>query len=97
MTVGTFRLFYVAASTNIQINGMGRAERERIDRAVTQLLSGRPGKWRVQLLGAMSDTEWEVCISGPALETSGFVDAGQAQKDPGYLASAVEQILSDAS
>ena len=86
------RLAYVAGSTSIQISGMGRAEKERIDRAIREALAKTPGKWRVQFLGAMSDDMWEICVSGPGVETSHFLDKELGQHEPEFIASAVVRI-----
>ena len=82
----------MATSTNFQIHGIGKAEQARLDAAVKRGIGERPGKWRVQFLGSAAEDVWEICISGPAVETSEFLDRSLGQLQPDYVASAVDRL-----
>ena len=55
----------MAASTNFQVIGMGRAESARLDEAVQRALGSRQGRWRVQFIGGLGEDVWEMRVSGP--------------------------------
>jgi hypothetical protein len=82
----------LAATTNFQVNGIGKMTQARIDAAVKRGIGERPGKWRVQFLGSVAEDIWEMCVSGPKVETTEFLDRTLGQLDPEYIASAVERI-----
>ena len=82
----------MAASTSFQIPGLGKMTREKLTAAVKRALDSRPGKWRVQFLGGAEDPMWEMCVSGPAVETSEFLDGNLGQHDPEHVAAVLERI-----
>lgn len=84
------------ASTSFQIPGLGKSKADKLTKAVKQALDARPGKWRVQFLGTSPDDEmWEMCVSGPAVETSEFLDATLGHHDPEHIAAVLERIASE--
>jgi hypothetical protein len=84
----------VAASTNFQVNGIGKMTQSRLAEAVKRGIGNRPGKWRVQFLGSVAEDVWEMCVSGPTVETTEYLDRTLGQLEPDYVASAVERIAS---
>ena len=85
----------MAASTSFQIPGLGKSAAAKLTTAVKSALDSRPGKWRVQFLGSADDDVWEMCISGPAIETSEFLDGTIGQHSPDYVVSVLERIASE--
>jgi len=79
----------VALTTNFQISGLSSGRRERITNALVKEFSVRPGKWRVQFIAAHPEDLWEVRVSGPTVETSGYIDGRAAQEDPDQAAATV--------
>lgn len=85
----------MAASTSFQIPGLGKSKAEKLTAAVKQALDKRPGKWRVQFLGVADDDVWEMCVSGPAVETSEFLDGALGQHAPEHVASVLQRIAGE--
>ena len=85
----------MAATTSFQIPGLGKSPAGKLTDAVKRALDSRPGKWRVQFLGVADDDVWEMCVSGPAVETSQFLDGTLGQHSPDYVASVLERIASE--
>lgn len=79
----------MALTTNFQINGLSSGRRERITKALVHEFSERAGKWHVQFIAAHPDDLWEVRLSGPAVETAGYIDGPEAQQSPDQVAAAV--------
>ena len=84
----------MAATTNFQVNGIGKMTQARLDAAVKRGIGDRPGKWRVQFLGSVAEDVWEMCVSGPKVETTEYLDRTLGQLEPDYVASAVERLAS---
>jgi hypothetical protein len=83
----------MSASTNFQIPGLGKSAAGKLTAAVKRALESRPGKWRVQFLGnSVDDQMWEMCVSGPAVETSEYLDASLGQHDPEHVAAVLKRI-----
>ena len=82
----------MAAKTSFQIPGLKRGEQAKLEEAVRRGIGERPGKWRVQFLGHMADDVWEMCVSGPVIETSEFLDRSLGQQDPDFIAAAIDRI-----
>jgi hypothetical protein len=85
----------VAATTSFQVPGLKRSEQAKLEDAVRRGIGSRPGRWRVQFIGHADEDTWEMCVSGPALETSEFLDASAGQRDPDYVAAALDRIAGD--
>ena len=85
----------MAATTSFQIPGLGRSTASKLTTAVKSALDSRPGKWRVQFLGNAGDDVWEMCVSGPAIETSEFLDGTIGQHSPDYVVSVLERIAGE--
>ena len=79
----------MAVTTNFQIDGLSSGRRDRIRKALTEAFGSREGKWHIQFIAAYPDDLWEVRLSGPAVETSGYIDGRQAQQDPEGTAATV--------
>jgi hypothetical protein len=82
----------VAASTNFQVIGMGRAESARLDEAVQRALGSRQGRWRVQFIGGLGEDVWEMRVSGPVVETAEYLDRTLGQHQPEYIAELLARI-----
>jgi hypothetical protein len=82
----------VAAKTSFQIPGLKRTDQAKLEEAVRLGIGDRPGRWRVQFLGHMDEEVWEMCVSGPALETSEFLDRSLGQDQPDFVAAALDRI-----
>ena len=84
----------MAASTNFQVSGIGKITQAKLEEAVKRELGNRSGKWRVQFLGSTAEDVWEMCVSGPAVETTEYLDRTLGQLEPDYVASALARIAS---
>jgi hypothetical protein len=82
----------VAASTNFQVIGLGRAESVRLDDAVQKALGTRQGKWRVQFIGGLGEDVWEMRVSGPTVETAEYLDRMLGQHQPDFIADLLRTI-----
>ena len=82
----------MAASTNFQVVGLGRAESVRLDEAVQKALGTRQGKWRVQFIGGLGEDIWEMRVSGPAVETAEYLDRTLGQHQPDFVADLLRKI-----
>jgi hypothetical protein len=85
----------MAATTSFQIPGLGKSPAAKLTAAVKRALDPRPGKWRVQFLGVADGDVWEMCVSGPAVETSVFLDGTLGQHSPEHVETVLEQILAE--
>jgi hypothetical protein len=83
---------FVAASTNFQVIGLGRAESVRLDGAVQQALGTLQGRWRVQFIGGLGEAVWEMRVSGPAVETAEYLDRTLGQHQPEFIADLLRTI-----
>lgn len=84
----------MALTTNFQIDGLSSGRRDKITKALQARFAERTGKWRVQFIAATPDDLWEVRVSGPVVETSGYIDGNEAQRDPERVADLVFAIAS---
>lgn len=66
----------------------------KLDAAVKSALAAQPGKWRVQFIGSVAEDVWEMCVSGPAVETTEYLDRTLGQLEPEYVANAVRRLTS---
>jgi hypothetical protein len=82
----------VAAKTSFQIPGLKRGEQTKLEDAVRRGIGARPGRWRVQFLGHADEDVWEMCVSGPAVESSELLDGSLGQHDPDFVAAALDRI-----
>ena len=82
----------MAASTNFQVVGLGRAESVRLDEAVQEALGTRQGKWRVQFIGELGEEVWEMRVSGPTVETAEYLDRTLGQHAPDFIAELLRTI-----
>ncbi len=84
----------MSLSTNFQIGGLSAGRRDKITKALQARFAEQTGKWRVQFIAPTPDDLWEVRVSGPVVETSGYIDGGEAQQDPERVAELVFAIAS---
>ena len=84
----------MALTTNFQIDGLSSTRRDKITTALQARFAEMKGKWRVQFIAPTPDDLWEVRVSGPAVETSGYIDGSEAQQDPERVAELVFAIAS---
>jgi hypothetical protein len=82
----------VPASTNFQVIGLGRAERARIEQAVTTAIGTRPGRWRVQFIGGLGEDVWEMRVSGPVVETAEYLDRAMGEHEPASIIERLQRI-----
>jgi hypothetical protein len=85
----------VAASTNFQVIGLGKAERARLEEAVACGIGSRPGRWRVQFIGRLGEDVWEMRVSGPSVETAEYLDSTLGQHEPDFITTLVQRIASE--
>jgi hypothetical protein len=85
----------MAASTSFQIPGLGKSPAAKLTAAVKRALDSRPGKWRVQFLGMADGDVWEMCVSGPAVETSEFLDGTLGQHAPEHVEAVLQRIAAE--
>jgi hypothetical protein len=82
----------VAATTNFQVIGIGRADRGKIEAAIARAIGSRPGRWHVQFIGGLGEDIWEMRVSGPATETAEYLDRALGQHDPDYIADLLTRL-----
>ena len=84
----------MAASTNFQVVGLGRAESLRLEEAVQKALGTRQGRWRVQFIGGLGEDVWEMRVSGPTVETAEYLDRTLGQHQPEFIAELLRTLAS---
>jgi hypothetical protein len=79
----------VSLTTNFQVFSVSDKRQRAITDVLRQTFTGRPGRWHVQFIGNRGEETWEVRLSGPGVETSGYVDA---EGSPESLAETVANL-----
>jgi hypothetical protein len=61
---------------------------------IEHVLSGRPGEWRVSIVGSRANDNWEMKLEGPAgFERSYTLVGGAGEHEPAAIGSLVLTLL----
>jgi hypothetical protein len=61
---------------------------------IEHILAGRPGDWRVSIIGSQASDRWEMMIVGPnAFERSYTLEGSAGEHAPGVIGSLVARMV----
>ncbi len=79
----------------VEMHNAGAAgSRRDVIAIIEHVFSGRPGDWRVVILGSQANDCWEMSITGPnAFERSYALEGTLGQHEPSQVAAIIARIL----
>lgn len=79
----------------VEMHNAGDAESLRdVIAMIEHVFSGRPGDWRVVILGSQANDRWEMNITGPnGFERSYTLEGTLGQHEPSTVAAIIARML----
>src|SRR5262245_53697289 len=92
------RSFFVewnGMSVLVEFHNTGDASiRSEIEAIVEHVLSGRPGEWRVSIVGSRAKQDWEMKVEGPnGFERSCTLVGGAGEQQPMVIGNLLLRLL----
>ena len=84
----------MAISVEMHNTGCVPAVRSEIVELIEQVLSDRPGNWRILIVGSRANDRWEMKITGPnAFERSYTLEGTAGEHEPRAIAALVARMV----
>ncbi len=82
-------------SVLVELHNTGDATiRTEVQAIVEHVLSGRPGKWRVSIVGSRAKEDWEMKVEGPnGFERSYTLVGSEGEHQPITIGNLLQKLL----